>query len=173
MTAKTSIAIAKILDAGLDDLPDIKEIANTIWFEHYPGIITHEQIAYMLARDYSLETMTNDLAAGVSIDKLVVGEALAGFASYGATKNEEVIKLHKLYLLKTFHGRGLGSMLLAHVENKAQQAGFKSITLNVNKNNQAALNTYRSNGYENHQSVLVDIGGGFFMDDYVMAKALG
>tara|TARA_B100000959_G_scaffold272824_1_gene322621 strand:- start:524 stop:1036 length:513 start_codon:yes stop_codon:yes gene_type:complete len=167
-----NLSDAKILAAGPEDLPDIKDIANTIWYEHYPGIITHEQIAYMLALDYSLETMTRDLATGVSIDKLVVCGVMVGFAAYGATNKEGTMKLHKLYLLQAFHGQGLGSLLLTHVEDEARKAGFESITLNVNKHNHVALKTYQRNGYGQQESVLVDIGSGFFMDDYVMAKGL-
>ncbi len=170
MSARTSGANGKILKAGPDDLPAIQEIARTIWHEHYPGIITHQQIAYMLALDYSLEAMKKDLVTGISMDMLIVGETLAGFAAYGPTGREEVIKLHKLYLLQSFHGQGLGSMFLTHVETQCTKQGFKSIVLNVNKKNQSAIKAYRRNGYTNQESVLADIGGGFFMDDYVMAK---
>ena len=172
MPVKTSSADVKILNAGQDDLPAIQDIANTIWYEHYPGIISHRQIAYMLALDYSLDAMNEDLAMGISMDKLLVDETLAGFAAYGPTGREEVVKLHKLYLLQSFHGQGLGSMFLAHVEDECRKRGYKSIILNVNKNNHDAIKAYRRNGYVNRESVLADIGDGFFMDDYVMAKML-
>jgi|TARA_B100001964_G_scaffold240422_1_gene310177 hypothetical protein len=45
MSSNSSAAGAKILAAGPDDLPDVKDIAYAIWYEHYPGIITHKQIA--------------------------------------------------------------------------------------------------------------------------------
>ena len=172
MPIRTSVANIKILKAEPDDLPAIQEIASIIWHEHYPSIITQRQIVYMLALDYSLEAMNKDLVAGISMDMLIVGETLAGFAAYGPTGHEEVIKLHKLYLLQSFHGQGLGSMFLAHIEHECIEQGFKSIVLNVNKNNHSAIKTYRRNGYINQESVLADIGGGFFMDDYVMAKDL-
>lgn len=162
----------KILKAVPDDLPAIQNIANTIWYEHYPGIISDEQIAYMLALDYSLESMNRDLTTGISMDKLMVGETLAGFTAYGPTGQVEVVKLHKLYLLQSFHGQGLGSMLLTHVEEKCRSDGFKSIILTVNKNNRIASKAYLRNGWVVQESVRMDIGGGFFMDDYVMGKPL-
>ena len=51
-------------------------------------------------------------------------------------------------------------------------AGFKKLRLNVNKHNERAISVYRRNGFETVESVKNDIGGGFFMDDYVMEKLL-
>ena len=45
----------------------------------------------MLALDY-MDAMNEDLAMGISMDKLLVDETLAGFAAYGPTGREEVVK---------------------------------------------------------------------------------
>jgi len=42
----------------------------------------------------------------------------------------------------------------------------------VNKRNVRAIKAYQRNGFEIADSVVTDIGGGFVMDDYVMAKDL-
>ena len=44
--------------------------------------------------------------------------------------------------------------------------------LSVNKHNTRAIAAYRRNGFVIAESVVTDIGGGFVMDDYVMAKNL-
>jgi hypothetical protein len=33
-----------------DELPVVRRLADVIWDAHYPGIVTPEQIDYMLAR---------------------------------------------------------------------------------------------------------------------------
>jgi len=156
------------------DLAAIQQLASDIWQEHYPGIISHRQIDYMLALQYSQDSMDRDLASNVTMVKLNVDETLAGFATFGRDKSDQssAVKLHKLYLLQSFHGQGLGSMLLNHVESESRDSGFERIKLNVNKHNRAAIRTYRRNGYRNEKSLFEDIGGGFFVDDYIMVKKL-
>jgi RimJ/RimL family protein N-acetyltransferase len=47
-----------------------------------------------------------------------------------------------------------------------------TLILNVNKQNLRAIRAYERNGFFVREAVVVDIGGGFVMDDYVMAKRL-
>jgi hypothetical protein len=42
----------------------------------------------------------------------------------------------------------------------------------VNKRNTRAIAAYQRNGFVTADSVVTDIGGGFVMDDYIMAKEL-
>jgi len=70
------------------------------------------------------------------------------------------------------HGRGLGSRLLRHCEREVRAGGAHRLILSVNKRNARAIAAYRRNGFVIADSVVTDIGGGFVMDDYVMAKSL-
>jgi ribosomal protein S18 acetylase RimI-like enzyme len=63
--------------------------------------------------------------------------------------------------------------LLAHVEREARALGATSLWLQVNRNNAQAIAAYRRNGFDVAREVVVDIGGGFMMDDFVMSKDLG
>src|SRR5208283_2544908 len=103
----------EIIPATEADLPAISELAGVIWRACYPGIITYEQIDYMLARMYSLDVLRNEIRSqGIRYDLLLVEDKPAGFASYGPTSEPGAMKLHKLYLLPELHGRRLGSLLL-------------------------------------------------------------
>ena len=42
----------------------------------------------------------------------------------------------------------------------------------MNKHNAGAIAAYRRLGFAMREEVVVDIGNGYVMDDYVMAKAL-
>lgn len=169
---KRASQAVEILPAHHEHLEAIQQIAHQIWFEHYPGIITDEQITYMLEQDYTIESLSNDLEAGVSIDRLIVDDDLQGFAAYGPCDNTLDFKLHKLYVSKSFHGLGLGSMLLAHAEEQCAHKGARRLILSVNKRNEKAIRAYERNGYIKLESVVVDIGQGFVMDDYIMGKTL-
>ena len=161
----------QIIRASEGHLPAIAELARVIWRACYPGIISSEQIEYMLARMYALDTMRDEIRSrGICHDLLMMAGKPAGFASYGPTSNAGEMKLHKLYLLPELHGQGLGSRLLQHVETEARATGARRLILSVNKRNATAVAAYQSNGFIIAESVVTDIGGGFVMDDYIMAK---
>ncbi len=154
-------------------MPAIAALAGVIWRAHYPGIISTAQIDYMLARMYSLDVLRNEiLSHGICYERLLVGEEFAGFAAQGPTGQPKLFKLHKIYLHPSRHGRGLGSLLLRHCELEVRKLGADRLMLTVNKRNAKAIVVYRRNGFAITDSVVVGIGGGFVMDDYVMEKVL-
>jgi ribosomal protein S18 acetylase RimI-like enzyme len=157
---------------GPMDLPVVRALAHEIWPVCYRGIISAEQIDYMLERMYSLAQLRADATAGIAFDLLFEDSVPIGFASYGGTENSGECKLHKLYLRPSHHGRGLGSLLLRHVIETVKTRGFSTLMLNVNKQNTAAIAAYRRNGFSVHKEVVIDIGGRFAMDDYIMALSL-
>lgn len=167
-----AVKTSEILSATCDDLAAIKELATRIWNAHYPGIITQEQIDYMLAQDYAIERLQQDLKQGIGMDKLLVEGKLTGFSAYGPTSRSDEIKLHKLYVDQSVHGKGYGYKLLTHCESNVKARGYHKIILQVNKNNSKAIKAYERNHYYREESVVVDIGGGFVMDDFIMAKIL-
>jgi len=168
----TAVSV-QILSASEEHLPTLAELAGVIWRACYPGIITPEQIDYMLARMYALDAMRDEIRSqGIRYDELLVDDKPAGFASYGPTAEPGVIKLHKLYLLPALHGRGLGSRLLQQVEREVRAGGGRRLILSVNKRNTRAIAAYQRNGFVIAESVVTDIGNGFVMDDYVMTKDL-
>jgi GNAT superfamily N-acetyltransferase len=166
--------VTRIAVATEGDLPAIATLAGVIWRACYPGIITPQQIEYMLARMYSLDTLRDEIRSqGIRFDQLLADGRLVGFAAYGPSGEPGVIKLHKLYLHPDQHGRGFGSRLLQHVEEEVRESGARRLILAVNKRNATAIAAYQRNGFTIAQSVVTDIGGGFVMDDYIMAKNLG
>jgi ribosomal protein S18 acetylase RimI-like enzyme len=161
------------IEAALPEhLAEIAALAAVIWRAHYPGIISHAQIDYMLAQMYDVEVMQRELKSGAAYDRLLVDGALRGFASYGPATHPRELKVHKLYIHPEFQRRAFGAMLLRHVESVARARGFATIILAVNKKNAKAIAAYRKHGFTIRESIVTDIGGGFVMDDYVMVKGL-
>lgn len=158
-----------VRNAGLDDIPRIVQAARVVWQTHYPGIISQDQIEYMLLRMYDPEVIASEMQEGGVIYYLAEREgALAGFAACGPGGPPGEFKLHKLYVLPQFQRAGWGRRLIeAAVANVRQRSGER-LSLCVNKRNASALAAYSGYGFRVRESVCVDIGGGFQMDDFVL-----
>lgn len=162
----------RIEPATAEHLPEIAALAEVIWRAHYPGIILPAQIDYMLARMYDLDVLRHELGGGVVFQRALVDGALRGFASFELSARPGEFKLHKLYVHPDWQHRGIGRALLEAVERQISSGGGESVVLNVNKRNERAIAVYRKRGFTIRESVVVDIGGGFVMDDYVMVKPI-
>lgn len=161
-----------IKQAAPEDIPVLREVAFQIWREYYPALLSREQIEYMLEWMYSPEVIRKELAAGVVWDLAFLDAQTTGFLSYAHQKDQAEVKLNKLYLLPSMHGRGFGRQLLEHVKGRAEALGARWIRLQVNKRNERAIHAYERAGFRVTESIVSDIGGGFVMDDYVMTLDL-
>jgi GNAT superfamily N-acetyltransferase len=167
-----SIHETRIVAVTEKDLPAISDLAGVIWRACYPGIISGQQIEYMLGRMYTFDILRDELEIGIRFQTLWIGPRLAGFSSYGPAPRSGSFKLHKLYLHPELHGSGFGTFLLRHCEQESVKLGANRLVLNVNKRNEKAIRAYRRNDFTIVESVILDIGQGFVIDDYVMAKDL-
>ena len=164
----------KFVKVNIEDISDLQADARAIWLECYRGIISHEQIEYMLDWMYSRDTIEREIEHE-NIDYYFIyhDDRKLGFCSMGPYPEiAGRAKLHKLYLYPEFHGKGFGSASLLKVCSLAEEQGYDSICLNVNKNNLSAVKAYERNGFIKEKSVVNDIGNGYVMDDYVMLKDL-
>ena len=158
--------------ATTDDIPVIQHIAHTTWPIAYGHIISAEQIAYMLEMMYSTDALAAQMNLRMHRFLIATLDAVAvGFASYELDINNaaRITKLHKLYCLPSEQKNGVGISLVNAVITAASQQS--TIQLNVNKNNNAT-NFYARLGFSVIGEIVVDIGQGYVMDDYVMAKQL-
>lgn len=157
-----------IINARPEHLPLVQNIAQLTWPVAYGQIISAAQLEYMLERMYHLEALAAQLAAGQNFLLTYSGEDPIGFASYELHYHQEPItKLHKLYVLPTAQGLGAGRALLQEVARRAVAAGCPTVRLNVNRAN-PAIHFYQKMGWQIVATADIDIGQGFFMNDYVM-----
>ena len=170
-----------MIDAGLRIVPleegDIEaliELAGIIWRHHYPGMVSMAQIEYMLAERYTPGNIRAQMQRdGAWWDKALAGRRMIGFVQYAlAEQDTGVMKLNQIYVHQDCQRQGHGGRMLAHVEEQARQRGCGAVRLNVNRHNVKSIAAYRKNGYETIETAVVDIGGGFVMDDFVMEKTL-
>ena len=154
-----------------ESLQIVRDIAAEVWPKTFAPILPPEQIPYMMNMMYAPEVMERELREGYKFAALLVDGKPSGYVSW-SPYGPDTAKLHKVYLLTGCHGLGLGRLMLDYATDVCRAAGFKKLRLNVNKHNERAISVYLKNGFETVESVKNDIGGGFFMDDYVMEKRL-
>lgn len=154
------------------DLPKVRDLAERIWRSSYAELLSPGQIEYMLDWMYSLERLRRDWTSGVVFHWPIVDQIPVGYMATQTDPHAAVLHLHKLYVLPQFQGKGLGGRLLEHAFQAATQAGCRTVRLHVNKGNFRAIACYHRHGFLKEASVVNDIGGGYFMDDYVMVRPL-
>lgn len=170
---KSESSGAALRDLTEADFTTLRGLGETIWRQHYSAIISLAQIDYMLAGRYVPEKLRAYVVAQDRWLKLLIVDGSAvGYCSYAFTEDVTEMKLEQLYLLAAFKGRGLGGLMLNHVESQARAYGKSSVMLTVNKHNIDSIAVYRQRGFTVREEKVFDIGNGYVMDDYVMHKSL-
>ena len=178
MTKPERHAAATLTPVAESDFHELRELAETIWRQHYEGIISSAQIEYMLASRFNTEALREYLnPTNKWLDLLRVSAKMVGYCGYelaghGSDDGVPALKLGQLYIVDSHRGLGLGKAMLSHVEARAKDHGLKRIFLQVNKRNTDSIEFYKAAGFTVSREAVFDIGNGFVMDDYVLEKGV-
>ena len=157
----TNIALHRATEA---DIPLVRRLAEGIWWDHYPSIISDAQIAYMLELIYSDAALLRQMKDEEQEIWLPQKNGLAlGFLAV-AKKGEGDYFLHKFYL----EGRekGLGTIIFELL--LAQYPDLRSLRLRVNRRNFKSVNFYFKVGFRIEFCIDTPFGEGYVMDDFQM-----
>lgn len=163
-----------IRSAGPTDIATIQQLAAITWAEAYKEILTPAQMQYMLDKFYStpsLLTQMTEQQHGFIIAH--DGPEAVAFASYSRKSQAEptVFRLHKIYIHPNQQGKGTGKALLQYIYNDILSQGATALELNVNRHN-PAQHFYAKMGFVITKEEDIDIGNGYWMNDYVMRKIM-
>lgn len=163
----------KIRLLAKEELPLVQSIAYRTWPSTFAEILTPEQIEYMLNWMYSLEMLQSQFEKGHTFLLAEDNGEEFGFAGFELNYAEgPKAKLHKIYLLPSSQGKGVGKALIFEVAKRARKSGQKNLLLNVNKYNQKAIDFYLRIGFQEIYKEVINIGNGYVMDDVVMELEL-
>ncbi|MBL7923852.1 MAG: GNAT family N-acetyltransferase [Bacteroidia bacterium] len=151
------------------DIPLIHTLAEKIWKLHYPGIITMEQIEYMLEKMYSPQALEAQMTEGHCFYILYHHDQACGYLSFSKKGPGEYF-LHKFYIDTTRHRKGMGSFFFDQVFKSIPD--LQSVRLTVNRSNYKAINFYFKTGFTIEEVKDFDIGNGYQMNDFVMVKQI-
>ena len=143
-----------------------------VWPQTYTPILGDEQVRYMLEKFYAPESLTEQIgSAGHQFIICYSDEEPVGYASYGLV-GDKAFKLHKLYVLPGQQGKGIGKVMISYIVSEIKRARATALILNVNIHNHSAIAFYQKNGFSKYKEEDIDIGGGYYMNDYVFRLPL-
>ena len=149
----------------------LAQLAHDIWYEYYVPIIGRAQVDYMVAKFQSVAAMRQQLQEDYEYFALVRQGEWIGYCALQPQPIENCLFISKLYVRSGHRGQGTGRCALAFINKRACDLDLGLLALTVNKRN-PALNTYQRWGFRIDRSLVIDIGGGFVMDDFRMEKTV-
>lgn len=153
--------------ATVKDIPLIRELTFAIWPQTYSSLLKQEQIDYMLDMMYSESSLQKQLEQdGITFIIIYEKETPVAFAAYNETK-PQVWKLHKIYVLASQQGKGMGKFIIHFIVDEIKRQDAKALQLQVKRDN-PAQHFYNKLGFEIIETADFDIGNGYFMKDYIM-----
>ncbi len=159
-------------EASVEDLATIRELAYEIWPVAYKELLGAGQLKYMLDKFYSIPSLQNQVSVLQHQFILVFeDENAVGFASFSAHDNPSIYHLNKIYILPAQQGKNIGKQILDYIIERIKSVDASALQLNVNRHNKA-LHFYEKQGFKIICEEDIDIGEGYFMNDYVMELKL-
>lgn len=153
-----------------DELEIIHQLAHEIWWPTYQGIISDEQISFMLKDMYSLHSLQRQIEREAIFILAKEDEHFVGFASCSFSQDNAVCTVHKLYILPSQQGKGIGRNLIHFITREASERGAETIELNVNRNN-PALQFYLKEGFTIYKEVDISYFD-YVLNDYVLRRSM-
>ncbi len=162
----------EIIEATSRDLPLIRQLAEQTFHSTYLPLQPKEKVDYLFDLMYSPSSLADQMKNGQRFILVKDEAGYQGYASYEINcKKTGVTKIHKIYILPTAQGKGVGKALINCVAKIAIQNKNQTLSLNVYRQN-PAIEFYKKLGFKITEEVNIDVGHGFTMNDYVMEKGL-
>ena len=148
---------------------EVARMAHQVWNEYYVPIIGQAQVDYMVPKFQSAEAMQSQIDSGYEYFQIRQSGSNIGYAAIRHDAAEDRVFISKLYLLAAHRKTGAGRQSLDLIERMARERGAKHLWLTVNKGN-PSVRAYERLGFKIVEALVMDIGGGYVMDDYKMER---
>lgn len=156
-----------IRELASDELHLIEDLAKVIWPVSFKDMISGAQIKYMLEWMYNQDKLNENFRTGHRFAVCTQNNELCGFISFETKIDKSTVRIHKLYVHHLFQKNGIGKQLLDYAKKEALRQKMSHIDLFVNRTNPAVL-FYKHLGFTIEEEIDLDIGNGYFMNDYRM-----
>ncbi len=154
---------------GPQQIAAVAELARDIWTAYYTPLIGAAQVGYMLAAFQSEEAITRQISAADHEYYLAPG---VGYLALVPEPAQQRMLVSKIYVKDDRRRTGIGRAMIALAEERCRATGCRELWLTVNRHNTASIAFYEKMGFHKTNEQVTDIGGGFVMDDWRMAKTI-
>lgn len=140
----------QVRDAALADVPAIAEIHVAAWRVAYAGIVPGEVIEAFTVEERAAMWRERIEQGDEILLVAVAGEAVLGWVSAGASRDEDRVgegEVYALYIAPAHWRSGCGMRLMRAGEQRLSAAGFRVVTLWVLTENARARAFYEGIGY--------------------------
>ena len=153
------------------DVAAVASLAREVWYEFYVPLIGRAQVDYMVSKFQSAAAMAAQIRDGYEYFLVQRDRASIGYCALLENPAKRAAFISKFYLHRDARGSGTGRACMEFIEQLARRRGLVLLWLTVNKGN-PSVNAYKRLGFQIAADLVMDIGGGFVMDDYRMEKPL-
>lgn len=153
-------------------ITELAGMASEIWNEYFPPVIGQDQVDYMVDKFQSIDAINKQINSGYDYYFVSEDGHNVGYTGLVGQPDKGALQISKLYLLKDWRGRGIAGEVLDSISEMALLGGYNKLYLTVNKYNHLAISTYEKYGFTRSGDIVMDIGGGYVMDDYEMQRIL-
>lgn len=151
-----------------EQIATVAKLANEIWPKHFIPIIGDDQVDYMLKKFQSLEAINEQITSGAEYYLASVDKKAVAYTCLIADETHHKMMISKLYVLLEKRHIGIGTRLLDFIQKECNAQKLDTIWLTVNRFNHETIEWYQRKGFAITDTIKKEIGGGFFMDDFLM-----
>lgn len=153
---------------SITQLETIEKLAWEIIPEFYAAYIPLEHCLFFVQEFQTLEKLRQQITNGFEYYLLTDGNKVAGYL--GLQLSAEKILLSKLYLLAAYRGKGMGTLAMDFVDNRAMENNVPVIELEVSEHNKDTIAFYENKGFSIRELVQHHYRNGYTIGDYRMTK---
>ena len=144
----------------------VAAMADEIWHEWFPAVISESQIDYMLEKFQSVGAITEQLGnEGYRYYIIMNSGEYVGYTAIRPDSDGRLF-LSKIYIKKEHRGKGFAKAVFSFLKEFCTENNLHGIWLTVNKHNTDSINVYKKCGFKLIGEGVTDIGGGHVMDDF-------
>ena len=157
----TTISLEKI---SVSDVEWLQEISKQTFIETFAAVNTVSNMLQYLNGALSIQTLSDEMMKKDSEfyfakkEDKIVGYLKLNFGdSQTESIDENGMEIERIYVLKAFHGQGIGQYMFDEAIAMARQKHLKFLWLGVWEENHRALNFYKKNGlveFDKHNFIL-------------------
>ncbi|WP_310559729.1 GNAT family N-acetyltransferase [Flavobacterium sp.] len=143
-----------IRKATISDLETIQEISQQTFIETFAAVNTPENMENYIQKNLNSQQIASEINNPESafylaiLDHKTIAYLKLNFGNAQTEiRSAQSMEIHRIYVLKNFHGKKIGQLLLNKAIKIGQQSGVETIWLGVWEKNHKAIQFYNNNDF--------------------------